>query len=176
MQAHHFYYSARYSLHLNKMPTPKNMQFPELPDDEQESLVSFHFEDVDVELPEAQMLTDWLLGVADSEGKAFVELNYIFCSDERLREMNVEFLDHDYYTDVITFPYTENAIHGDVFISAERVDDNAQSLGVTFEQELCRVLVHGVLHLAGYLDKTEEAERVMREREDFYLGKIFPNG
>ncbi|MBC7775052.1 MAG: rRNA maturation RNase YbeY [Phycisphaerae bacterium] len=148
------------------------MHFPDLPTDEPETPVSFHFEDVEFELPDEQMLTDWLLGVAESEGKAFIEVNYIFCSDERLREMNVEFLDHDYYTDVITFPYAEDAVHGDVFISSERVADNAQSLGVTFEHELCRVLVHGVLHLAGYLDKTEEAERVMREREDFYLQKI----
>ena len=148
------------------------MHFPDLPADEPEIPVSFHFEDVEFELPDEQMLTDWLLGVAESEGKAFVEVTYIFCSDERLREMNVEFLDHDYYTDVITFPYAEDAVHGDVFISSERVADNAQTLGVPFEQELCRVLVHGVLHLAGYLDKTEEAERGMRAREDFYLQKI----
>ncbi len=152
------------------------MHFPDFPDEAPESPVSFHFEDVSFELPDELMLTDWLLGVAESEGKAFVEVNYIFCSDERLREMNLEFLDHDYYTDVITFPYAEDAIHGDVFVSSERVADNAQSLGVTFEHELSRVLVHGVLHLAGYLDKTEEAERVMREREDFYLGKFFPMG
>jgi rRNA maturation RNase YbeY len=89
--------------------------------------------------------------------------------------MNVEFLDHDYYTDVITFPYSEDAVHGDVFISYDRVKDNAQTLGVPFEQELCRVLVHGVLHLAGYLDKTPEAEQVMRQKEDFYLARIFPD-
>jgi len=148
------------------------MHFPDLPADEPEIPVSFHFEDVEFELPDEQMLTDWLLGVAESEGKAFVEVTYIFCSDERLREMNVEFLDHDYYTDVITFPYSEDAVHGDVFISSERVAENAQSLGIAFQHELCRVLVHGVLHLAGYLDKTEEAERVMRAREDFYLQKI----
>lgn len=152
------------------------MQFPEFSDDEPEVPVSFHFEDVTFDLPDEEKLTDWLLGVAETEGKDFVEVNYIFCSDERLREMNVEFLDHDYYTDVITFPYAEDAVHGDVFISSERVADNAQSLGVSFEHELCRVLVHGVLHLAGYLDKTEEAEKVMREREDFYLKRIFPNG
>ncbi len=149
------------------------MQFPDLPDEEPEIPVSFYFEDVEFELPDEQKLTDWLLGVAESEGKDFVSVSYIFCSDERLRKMNVEFLDHDYYTDVITFPYSDDAVHGDVFISSDRVADNAQSLGVAFEHELCRVLVHGVLHLAGYLDKTEDAERVMREREDFYLAKLF---
>jgi len=152
------------------------MQFPDLPGDEPEIRVSFHFEEVEFELPDETKLTEWLLGVAESEDQEFVEVSYIFCSDERLREMNVEFLDHDYYTDVITFPYAEDAIHGDVFISSERVADNAQTLGVPFEHELCRVLVHGVLHLAGYLDKTEAAERVMREREDFYLKRLFPNG
>lgn len=150
------------------------MNFPDFPTDEPETPVSFNFEDVEFELPDEQKLTDWLMGVAESEGKDFVEVSYIFCSDERLREMNVEFLDHDYYTDVITFPYSEDAVHGDIFISSDRVADNAQSLGVTFEHELCRVLVHGVLHLAGYLDKTAEAEKVMREREDFYLAKLFP--
>ncbi len=149
------------------------IQFPDFLEDAPEVPVSFHFEDVSFELPDEQKLSDWLQGVAETEGKPFVELNYIFCSDERLREMNLEFLDHDYYTDVITFPYAEDAIHGDVFISSERVADNAQNLGLTFEQELCRVLVHGVLHLAGYLDKSEEAEKVMREKEDFYLGRLF---
>lgn len=152
------------------------MQFPEFSDEAPESPVSFHFEDVEFELPDEQRLSDWLMGVAESEGKAFVEVTYVFCSDEHLRKMNVEFLDHDYYTDVITFPYTEGAVHGDVFISSERVADNAQTLGVSFEHELCRVLVHGVLHLAGYLDKTAEAEKVMREKEDFYLKRIFPDG
>lgn len=150
------------------------MHFPKLPTEAPESAVSFHFEDVAFALPDQQMLTAWLVGVAGSEGRPFVEVNYIFCSDERLREMNVEFLDHDYYTDVITFPYAEDVIHGDVFISSERVADNAQTLGVPFEHELCRVLVHGVLHLSGYLDKSEAAERVMREKEDFYLQRIFP--
>ena len=150
------------------------MHFPDLPDDEPETLISFNFDDVEFELPDETKLTEWLLGVAESEDQEFVEVSYIFCSDERLREMNVEYLDHDYYTDVITFPYAEDAIHGDVFISSERVADNAQALGVSFEHELCRVLVHGVLHLAGYLDKTPEAEQIMREREDFYLQRIFP--
>lgn len=152
------------------------MQFPELPDDSPESPVSFHFEDVEIELPDTQKLSDWLVGVAESEGKEFVEINYIFCSDEHLRQMNVEFLDHDYYTDVITFPYADDAVHGDVFISVDRVADNAQTLGLPFEQELCRVLVHGVLHLAGYPDKSENEAKVMREREDYYLDRIFSEG
>ena len=149
------------------------MQFPELPAEQPESPVSFHFEDVEFELPDEQKLADWLLSVAENEKKPFTEVNYIFCSDEHLRKINIEYLDHDYYTDVITFPYAEDAVYGDVFISSERVADNAQTLGVPFEHELCRVLVHGVLHLAGYLDKTPEAEALMREKEDFYLKRLF---
>jgi len=152
------------------------MQFPELPDESPESPVSFHLEDVELELPDEQMLSDWLVGVAQSEDVEFVEVNYIFCSDEHLRQMNVEFLDHDYYTDVITFPYADDVVHGDVFISVDRVADNAKTLGVSFEHELCRVLVHGVLHLAGYSDKSEAEAQVMREKEDYYLGLIFPEG
>ncbi|HAD10821.1 MAG TPA: rRNA maturation RNase YbeY [Saprospirales bacterium] len=149
------------------------IDFPDLHDEAPEAPVSFHFEDVQFELPDEQRLSDWLQAVAETEGKAFIEVQYIFCSDEKLREMNVEYLDHDYYTDVITFPYSDDAVHGDVFISYDRVLDNAQQLQVPFEQELCRVLVHGVLHLSGYADKTEAEEKVMRGKEDFYLKRLF---
>lgn len=150
------------------------MEFPSFTDDTPENPVSFHFEDVTFELPLEQAIRDWLVGVAETEAKPFVEVNYIFCSDEYLRNMNEEFLEHDYYTDVITFPYTEGAVHGDVFISVDRVRDNALQMSVPFEHELHRVLVHGVLHLAGYLDKNPEDEQRMRAREDFYLQRIFP--
>ena len=145
------------------------MNFPDFPNEEPEIPVSFHYEDVEFELPDEQKLTDWLLGVAESEGKDFIEVSYIFCSDERLREMNVEFLDHDYYTDVITFPYNENALHGDIFISLDRVRDNASTQNGGFENELYRVMIHGALHLAGYDDKTPEKKALMSAREDFYL-------
>ncbi|MCC7464914.1 MAG: rRNA maturation RNase YbeY [Saprospiraceae bacterium] len=148
------------------------IDFPELRDEAPEAPVSFHFEEVSFELPNEQRLSSWLQGVAESEGKEFVEVQYVFCTDEKLREMNVEYLDHDYYTDVITFPYSDQAVHGDVFISYDRVADNAQRLEVPFELELCRVLVHGVLHLCGYLDKSDEEEKRMREKEDFYLGRL----
>jgi probable rRNA maturation factor len=148
------------------------MRFPDRPldDESPESPVFFHFEDVEFELPDEQGLTAWLNSVAEAEGKTLLELNYIFCSDERLREINVEFLDHDYYTDIITFPYAEgSALHSDLFISSERVADNARAAGVAFEHELRRVMVHGLLHLAGYGDKTAEEQSVMRGKEDFYL-------
>lgn len=147
------------------------MDFPTLPHETPEQLVGFYFEDVKFDLPDCEALAAWLISLTQEEGKPFIELNYIFCSDERLREMNVEFLNHDYYTDVITFPYSENAAHGDVFISSERVADNAQSIGVSFDNELCRVLAHGLLHLLGYGDKTEEEQKNMRAKEDYYLAK-----
>jgi probable rRNA maturation factor len=148
------------------------MQFPDLPTDTPDTPISFHFEDVAFDLPDQTVLTDWLLAVTAVENKPFVEVNYIFCSDEHLRDINVEYLDHDYYTDVITFPYADDAVHGDVFISSERVADNAQTQGVSFAHELCRVMAHGVLHLAGYSDKEPEKEAVMRQKEDFYLQKL----
>jgi rRNA maturation RNase YbeY len=150
------------------------MQFPDMPFEAPESAVSFHIEDVDVDLPSEDALEAWLMRVAALEGVEMLELNYIFCSDEYLRKINVEYLDHDYYTDVITFPYAEKGIHGDVFISTERVSENAITNGVPFETELCRVLVHGLLHLAGYDDKSPDGEQQMRSLEDKYL-KIYAN-
>ncbi len=148
------------------------MNFPSLPVEALDPSVSFHFEDVAFELPDEDHLANWLMAVARAEGKPFGEVNYIFCSDEYLRGINVEYLHHDYYTDIITFPYDDAAIQGDMFISSERVADNAQTNGVSFQHELYRVMVHGVLHLAGYGDKTEAEEQVMRARENTCLDQL----
>ena len=150
------------------------MKFPELESLEQpEQPVSFFFEDVQFELPNDSLLREWLQSVADAEGKPIFEINYIFCSDEHLRGINVEFLDHDYYTDIITFDNSDDvAMRGELYISSERVAENAQTHGVSFHHELCRVMVHGILHIAGYGDKTPEQEAIMREKEDFYLKKL----
>lgn len=148
------------------------MHFPEFPlYDEPETLLSFHFEDVEFDLPDQQALVEWLLNIATEENKPVYELTYIFTSDEYLRQINIEHLQHDYYTDVITFPYAADAVHGDVFISSERVADNARELGVPFFQELSRVMAHGLLHLAGYGDKTPEEAHTMRAKEDHYLAR-----
>ena len=148
------------------------MEFPDLPFDEPETFVSLNFEDVEFDLPNQQSLVDWLLALATLEEKPVYELNFIFCSDEYLRQVNIEYLQHDYYTDIITFPYTEGVVHGDLFISSERVADNARENGVPFLHELCRVMAHGVLHLAGYGDKTPEEVQVMRNKEEEYLRKL----
>lgn len=150
------------------------MDFPDLPLDEaySEKAVFLHFEDVTFNFPEEDNIAHWLFSVAEKEQKPFGELNYIFCSDEYLRKINVEYLDHDYYTDIITFPYDKDAVHGDMFISSERIAENAETNGVSFYQELYRVMVHGVLHMIGYGDKTPDEESIMRQKEDFYLDKL----
>lgn len=150
------------------------MDFPDFPldDDNPERVILFHFEDVSFDIPQEDKLKDWLYSVAEKEGKPFFEVNYIFCSDEYLRKINIEYLDHDYYTDIITFPYDAQAVHGDMFISSERVAENAQTNSVSFYQELHRVMVHGVLHMIGYGDKTLEEEQTMREKENIYLALL----
>ncbi len=136
-------------------------------------MINLFFEDVELPNLQAPPLIDWLSTVCADEGKVLDEVNLIFCSDEYLLKMNVEYLQHDYYTDIISFDYCEgNRILGDLFISKDRVLDNADQNNVTFDLELQRVIVHGVLHLCGYKDKSEEEQKSMRTKEDYYLSKI----
>ncbi len=115
----------------------------------------------------------WIEETIQNENKETGEINVIFCSDEHLLKMNVEHLGHDFYTDIITFDYSENDIvSGDLFISKDRVEDNANQFKEPFEKEIHRVIIHGVLHLLGYNDKTEEEQKKMREKENFYLDKL----
>lgn len=112
----------------------------------------------------------WILKCVKMEQKAVENLNFIFCSDAYLLEKNRQFLNHNTYTDIITFDYCKDQlIIGDVFISIERVKENAESFKVHFEKELDRILVHGVLHLLGYKDKSDQEKIQMREKEEFYL-------
>ena len=116
----------------------------------------------------------WLSKVCESKGKELGEVNLVFCSDEYLLVMNKTHLEHDYYTDIITFDYYEEQITGDLFISIDRVMENAAGLKVKFIHELHRVVVHGLLHLLGYGDKSEEEEVLMREMENEALLLIVP--
>lgn len=159
------------------------MNFPEFFDEEEDAETSsddpirFHMEDVMLTLPfTEERLSSWLQEVILSEGKSLVGLDFIYCSDEYLLEVNKEYLDHDYYTDVITFPYQNQAVEGDVFISVDRVKENAVLEAVDFSQELCRVMVHGVLHLCGYEDHTAELKAQMRGKENHYLGRMHDGG
>ena len=136
-------------------------------------MVNLFFEDVDLINLDSKLLSSWLLNVCDEECKVLYEVNLIFCSDEYLLKMNIEYLQHDYYTDIISFDYCEdNKILGDLFISKDRVLDNSIQHNVSFDFEIQRVIVHGVLHLCGYKDKTDVEEILMRNKEDYYLSKI----
>ncbi|WP_445432033.1 rRNA maturation RNase YbeY [Chryseobacterium indoltheticum] len=116
--------------------------------------------------------TIWLKDIIVSEGKKLGEINYIFCDDEYLLKVNQDYLQHDYYTDIITFDYVKGkTISGEIFVSLQRISDNASTLSKNYEEELRRVLAHGILHLCGYKDKTEEEEQLMRSKEDFYIAK-----
>lgn len=135
--------------------------------------VNIFFEDVEVPGLDSEFFASWLSRVCGFEGKNLDEVNLIFCSDDYLLEMNRTHLDHDYYTDIITFDYCEdNLITGDLFISIDRVEENASERSVNFTDELNRVVVHGVLHLLGYKDKSQEEEKEMRSKEDWALGLI----
>ncbi|KPE50550.1 rRNA maturation RNase YbeY [Chryseobacterium indologenes] len=133
-------------------------------------MIQFFYEN----LPES-VTTDyqqWLEDIILSEEKKTGEINYIFCDDEYLLKINQDYLQHDYYTDIITFDYVKGkTISGEIFVSLQRVSDNASTLSRDYEEEVRRVLAHGILHLAGYKDKTEEEEKEMRRKEDFYLNK-----
>ena len=129
-------------------------------------MINFNYES-DFTLDNEEAVSTWLSAVIISENKSEGEINYIFCDDEYLHKINLEYLNHDTFTDIISFDYTMgNELSGDVFISIERVLDNAKDYNTVFEDELKRVLVHGVLHYCGYKDKSEEDELIMRSKED----------
>ena len=129
-------------------------------------MISFNYES-DFNLDNETVYADWLSKVISSEIKNEGEINYIFCDDDYLLEINQQYLDHDTLTDIISFDYSiGNELHGDIFISIERVRDNAQDFNVSFDEELKRVMVHGILHYCGYKDKSEADEKLMREKEE----------
>lgn len=133
----------------------------------EEERINFHSESIDFELTGEELISTWINKVIHSEKCRLIALSFIFCSDAYLHQINVEYLNHDTFTDVITFPYASPPdIEGDIFISVERVRENAQTYNVEFEQELRRVMIHGVLHLCGYSDKTPEEAARMKEKED----------
>jgi rRNA maturation RNase YbeY len=129
-------------------------------------MISFNYEN-EFELSNEEQLSNWISNVIVSEDKKEGEINYIFCDDEYLLGLNEQYLNHDTLTDIISFDYSVGKeLHGDIFISTERVHENAADFNVSFEEELKRVMVHGVLHYCGYKDKSEEDEILMRSKED----------
>jgi probable rRNA maturation factor len=139
-----------------------------------EGFVEFDFQNLDeFPFPEEQF-RKWIFSIIEKENKKPGNLSYIFLSDDELLEMNKQYLDHDDLTDIITFDYSEDFgdISGDIFISIDRVRENANLYSITFLEELARVLAHGVLHICGYGDKSEEDQKVMRDRENHYLRMV----
>ncbi|MES2829094.1 MAG: rRNA maturation RNase YbeY [Bacteroidota bacterium] len=136
--------------------------------------INYFTEETKYKLKQKRVLKDWIRLVIASEGFELSELNFILCSDEYLLRMNQEYLAHDTYTDVITFDNSEGLkmITGDIFISIDRVAENAAGLGVATASELRRVMVHGTLHLLGYKDKSKADKTLMTQKEDFYLSSM----
>ncbi|PJJ10151.1 rRNA maturation RNase YbeY [Flavobacterium sp. 1] len=129
-------------------------------------MINFNYESEFI-LEKEEAIAAWLSAVIVSENKSEGEISYIFCDDEYLHKINLEYLNHDTLTDIISFDYTMgNEISGDIFVSTERVLDNAKDYNTFFEDELKRVLVHGILHYCGYKDKSEKDEALMRSKED----------
>lgn len=129
--------------------------------------IVFDVEGVEMPSLKEKEVKEWIKQIAAKFDRKVGELAYIFCSDEKILEVNQEYLQHDYYTDIITFDYSEGkTISGDMFISLDTVRSNSEQFGTNYDEELLRVIIHGVLHLCGMNDKTDEEERKMRELEN----------
>lgn len=130
-------------------------------------MIYFHTENIKFTLQNKLKIKSWIKEVTLAESKKCGAINYIFVSDEALLKLNIESLNHDFYTDIITFDFCENnIIHGDLYISIDRVRENAVTHKTTFIDELHRVMIHGILHLCGYGDKTSKEEQIMRKKEE----------
>ncbi|MBC7555596.1 MAG: rRNA maturation RNase YbeY [Chryseobacterium sp.] len=132
-------------------------------------MINYFFENIDsIEISDE--FSAWLINLITSENKKIGEITYIFSNDEYILKINQDYLQHDFYTDVITFDYVKGKIiSGDIFVSLPRISDNARMLNKNFEKEFLRVLAHGVLHLCGYKDKSAEEISLMRKKEDHYI-------
>ena len=135
-------------------------------------MVNLFFEETEILDLNSEFFAFWVSKICELEGKKLEEVSIIFCSDEYLLEMNKQYLDHDYYTDIITFDYYTEDVSGDLFISVDRVKENAINNGVSFDNELKRVVAHGILHLLGYGDKSEKESKLMRKKENEALALI----
>ena len=134
-------------------------------------MISFNYE-TDFELPYEHEFSSWISKVIISENCKERDINYIFCDDEYLHDINLKYLNHDTLTDIISFDYSVGKeLHGDIYISIERVKENAEDFEVDFKDEIRRVMVHGVLHYCGYKDKTDDDQKLMRSREDHYISQ-----
>jgi rRNA maturation RNase YbeY len=129
-------------------------------------MISFNYE-TDFELGDEKLFSNWITKIITSENKLEGQINYIFCNDDYLHKINLQYLNHDTFTDIISFDYSEgNFLQGDIFISIERVLDNATDFNISLLEELKRVMAHGILHYCGYKDKSSEEQKIMRQKEE----------
>ena len=136
-------------------------------------MIQYIAENIKMPVLDKQKLNRWIKEVAADYNKKVGYIAYLFCNDERILEVNKQYLDHDYFTDIITFDYSErNIISGDIFISLETVESNAKDFGVSFQDELHRIIIHGILHLCGNDDKTPELRKEMTTKENNALSKL----
>lgn len=132
-------------------------------------MISFNYE-TDFKLENPEVISKWISNTITEEKCKEGEINYIFCSDDYLHKINLEFLNHDTLTDIISFDYSVGKeLHGDIYISVDRVKENASEFSVQFKDELARVIIHGVLHYCGYKDKSDADAKLMRSKEDHYI-------
>lgn len=132
--------------------------------------VKYFNEDVPFPKLKKRIISNWIKETIIYEGKKIGDISFIFCSDSYLLDVNNKYLNHDFFTDIITFDYVENnVINGDIFISIDRVTENAIKFSKTLENELCRIMIHGILHLLGYKDKNRSDKKLMIEKEDYFL-------
>ncbi|MCP4521566.1 MAG: rRNA maturation RNase YbeY [Cytophagales bacterium] len=134
-------------------------------------VINFFYEEIEAPELDTSLIHDHLVDLSKNHNKTVLEINYIFCSDEYLLQVNIDYLNHDYYTDIITFDNSEEeeSIEGDIFISLDRIEDNAKIEQVNFEDEFIRVVSHGLLHLIGFNDKTNEEQEIMTKQENLAL-------
>ncbi len=134
--------------------------------------IHFHNADTSYILKNKRLISSWITSTIKDEVRQLAEISYIFCTDDYLLKINQEHLNHDTYTDIITFDYTEDGIiSSEIYISVDRVKENAKNLSIAALDEMHRVIIHGVLHLCGYKDKSEKQAKTMRTKEDYYLRK-----
>ena len=144
--------------------------WPGIHSDEPE--IHFTTNDIEFELADEEAVASWIIAGIEEEGFDLQRIDFIFCSDEYLLQINKEYLQHDDYTDIITFPLEEDPILGEIYISIDRVRENASTFEIPFEKELLRVIIHGVLHLCGYDDHDDSDIEEIRSKEEYYLEKV----
>lgn len=132
----------------------------------------FHNQGVTFNLRIKNKIRAWVRSAIQQENKILGEINLIFCTDDYLKQINEQYLQHDYYTDIITFQYSASPLSGDLFMSLDRIKDNAKHFGVPLKNEVLRVIIHGVLHLCGYTDQKPKEKQQMRQKEDFFLSQM----